>query len=305
MGVDVVDVGRDEAGAADGRFHGAVAAVAVIGRGGDVEGVAGEAVADHLGVDLRPALPRVFQLLQHQDAGALAHHEAVAVPVIGPGCAGGIVVEVGGHGPAGDEPGDADLAHRRLRPAGDHHVGVAPLDEPHGVAHGVGAGGAGGDHRMVGTLEVVAYGNLSRGEVDQGRGNEERADPPGTFLVQFYGGVGDGRKSADPRADIDPGTAAIRLVLRRPAGIAHRLVGGGHGVEDEIIDPALVLRAHHLPGVEGARDIGAAASAPIDAGNFAGDLAGVVGRIEGGDPAGPRTAGENGFPGGLDAPAQG
>ncbi len=55
VGVDVVDVGRVDARMADRRLHGAEAAVAVLGRRGDVVGVAGEAIADDLGVDLRAA----------------------------------------------------------------------------------------------------------------------------------------------------------------------------------------------------------------------------------------------------------
>ena len=179
VGVDVVDVRRVDPGLADGALHGAKAAVAVVGGRGDVEGVAGEAVADHLGVDLRAARLGVLQLLEHQGAGALAHDEAVAVLVIGARAPGRVVVEVGRHGAAGDEAGDADLADRRLRAAGDHDVGVAVLDEAHGVAHRVGARGAGGDHRVIRALEAVADRDLTRGQIDQGRGDEERADAGG------------------------------------------------------------------------------------------------------------------------------
>ena len=52
-------------------------------------------------------------------------------------------------GAAGDEAGDADLADRRLGAARHHDVGVAVLDETHGVADRVGPGGAGGDDGMV------------------------------------------------------------------------------------------------------------------------------------------------------------
>ena len=65
-------------------LHGAETAVAVVGRSGDVEGVACKAVAHHFGVDVRAAGLGVFQFLEHQGAGALAHDEAVAVLVVGP-----------------------------------------------------------------------------------------------------------------------------------------------------------------------------------------------------------------------------
>ena len=81
--VDVVDVARLEAGALQRHAHAAVGAVAVLGRRGDVIGVARQAVADHLGIDARAARLGVLQLFQHDDAGALAHDEAVAVLVVG------------------------------------------------------------------------------------------------------------------------------------------------------------------------------------------------------------------------------
>ena len=46
-------------------------------------GVAGQAVADHLGVDARAARLGVLEVFQHDDAGALAHDEAVAILVVG------------------------------------------------------------------------------------------------------------------------------------------------------------------------------------------------------------------------------
>ena len=46
-----------EAGALQRHPHRAEAAVAVLGRRGDVIGVAGQAVADDLGIDLGAALP--------------------------------------------------------------------------------------------------------------------------------------------------------------------------------------------------------------------------------------------------------
>ena len=48
-----------------------------------VERVAAHAVAGHLGVDVRAARLGVLELLEHQHAGALADHEAVAVDVEG------------------------------------------------------------------------------------------------------------------------------------------------------------------------------------------------------------------------------
>src|SRR5690606_20081665 len=82
VGVDVVDIGGGNAGALDGGGHGAEAAIAVLGRGGDVMGIARKAVADHFAVDFRAARPGVFVFFKDDDAGALAHDETVAILVI-------------------------------------------------------------------------------------------------------------------------------------------------------------------------------------------------------------------------------
>ena len=84
-----------------------IAAIAVLGGRGDVIGVARQAVADHFGVDLRAARLGVLVFLEHDDAGALAHDEAVAVLVIGARGLLGRVVEAGGQRAAGGEAGDA------------------------------------------------------------------------------------------------------------------------------------------------------------------------------------------------------
>src|SRR3546814_9040672 len=91
-----------------GRGHGPEPAVAVIRRGGDVVGVAGQAVAGHLGVDRGAASLRVLVLLEHDDAGALAHHEAVADFVPRPrGLLRGLV-EGGRQGPRRGEAGRSE-----------------------------------------------------------------------------------------------------------------------------------------------------------------------------------------------------
>ena len=224
VGVDVVDVRGLDARVADGAAHRAEAAVAIIGGGGNVVGVAGQAVANNLGVDLRAAGLGVLVFLKHQHPGAFTHDKAVAGHVVGTGGLLRGVVEVRRHGAAGDEAGDAQGADRGLRAARDHDVG-----------------GAGGDDGMIGPLEPIADRDLAGGEFDQGGGNEEGRDPPRPFFVQLDGGRANGVEAADTGSDDNPGPFAIMIVFGRPARVPYGFVGGGHGVEDEIVDPALVL----------------------------------------------------------------
>ena len=108
--------------------------------------------AGQLGVDVGAAGLGVLELLEHQAAGALADHEAVAAGVERPRGVRGIVV-ARAESAGGGEAGHADRADGRLAAAGEHHVGVAAADDAGGVADGVragGAGGAGGAQRTLG-----------------------------------------------------------------------------------------------------------------------------------------------------------
>src|SRR5262249_41757119 len=108
VGIDVVDLGGRGAGALERHGHAAEGAVAILGRRGDVVGVAREAVADHFGIDLGAAALGAFVLFEHHDARPLAHHEAVAVTVIGARGARGFIVEAGRERAAGAESRDRD-----------------------------------------------------------------------------------------------------------------------------------------------------------------------------------------------------
>src|SRR5262249_10297660 len=149
----------------------------------------GHAVADDLAVDVCAALKGMLALLEDDDAGALADDESVTVTVIGPRGLGRAVVEAGRQRAAGGEPGKRQTADRRFGTAGDHHCGVAERDQPRGVADGVRTGRAGGNHRAVRALELVADGHLSGGEVDQAARNEEGADPPRSAIAQYMRGL--------------------------------------------------------------------------------------------------------------------
>ena len=174
MGVDVVDVGRRKAGAFQRHLHRAKAAVAVLRRGGDVIGVARQAIAVDFAIDFRAARLGVFVFFEHHDAGAFAHDEAVAVLVVG---ARGLlrrVVKAGGKRAAGGEAGNAQAADRGFRAARQHHVGIVERDQTRRVADGMRAGGAGRDDRVIGPLVADADRDIAGDQIDQPSGNEER-----------------------------------------------------------------------------------------------------------------------------------
>src|SRR5204863_19645 len=84
--IDVIDVGKVEARLPHRHLHRAEGARALGMRRGHVIGIARQAIAHDLGIDLRAARLGMLIFLEHDDAGTLAHHEAVAVLV--PGAAG-------------------------------------------------------------------------------------------------------------------------------------------------------------------------------------------------------------------------
>ena len=268
-------------------FHRAIAPFRAFGRGRDVMGVARKAVTHYFGVDLRAARLGVLHFFKHEDAGALAHHETVAVLVIGTRGLRRAVVEMRGQRAAAHKGGDAQTANRRLRAACNHHVRITPLNEAAGVANGVRARGAGRHHGVVRTLETVTDGNLTGGQIDQERGNHERADPARSAFLQLQRRVIDGLETANAGADQNTGAQTRFFILWRPVRVLDRLVGGRDCVEDKFIDPALLFRGKSLFRVENAGHVSRAAAAPVNARHLGRDLTGEVGRFEIFDFVGP------------------
>ena len=174
--------------------------------------------------------------LEHHDAGALAHDEAVAVLVLGPrGAFGGVSLKPVDSARAGGEAGDAEAADRRLGAAGDHHVGVVERDQPRRVADRVRAGRAGRDDRVVRALEAVADRDMAGGEVDQADRDEERRDRgAGPFSCSVIDAVVDAVQAADARADHDAGALALLVGCRASSPKSSTAcVAARHREEDE------------------------------------------------------------------------
>ena len=254
-------------------------------------------VADQLGIDLGAARAGVLELLEHHDAGALAHHEAVAILVIGARGPRRLVVEAGRQRAAGREARDRDPVDRRFRAAGDHHVGVVERDQPRRVADRMRAGRAGRDDRVVGALEAVRDRHVAGREIDQAARDEERRHPARPLLLEDDRGLGDALEAADARADHHAGGDLLLFGLGLAAGILDRLRGSAHGVGDELVDLALLLGLHPLVGIVGA-------VVAVAARNEAGDLAGQVGDLELLDAARAALAGEEARPRRLDTAAE-
>src|SRR5262249_59499823 len=116
------------------------------------------AVAGGLGVEAGTAFLGVLVFLENDYARPFAHDEAIAVLVPRPRGVRRVVV-ARRQGAGGTKTPDTQLAQRRLRSAGDHHVGHLVLDEAGGVADGVGARGARSGDRGVRSLDLEKNGD--------------------------------------------------------------------------------------------------------------------------------------------------
>src|SRR6202044_1381618 len=92
-----------------------------------------------------------------------------------------------------------------LGAAGNHHVGIAILDDPGSISYRVSAGGAGRASRLVRTLSVVADAHLPSCQIDDCCRNKKWRDFARTAIQQVGMLALDDIESPDAGTDIDPG----------------------------------------------------------------------------------------------------
>ena len=289
MGIDVVHVLHRHARVFDGAAHHAHRAVPVLGRRCEVECVPAHAVADEFGDHRRVPPLRELQLFQHQQASPLADHEAVPVNVPRPGGPCGVVVARRKRLHVA-EARDAHRRDGRLRPAADHRVRIALLDQAERVADRVGAARAGRRGGRIRPLGVPADRDLPGGEIDDRRRNEEGRDPARTGRQQLGMLALDDVEPSDPAPDID---AHPRSRCRRDlqARHAHRELARGQREENE---------PPHLPQILGGDEV-----ERIEVPDFARDAAGEGGSVEMRNGADPVAALAQGGPALLGPDAHG
>ena len=83
MRVDIVDRRRLQPRVLQSGPHRTLATFPVLGRCGDVIGVARQAITQHLGIDLGTARLGVFVFFQNHHTRAFAHNKPVTIGVIG------------------------------------------------------------------------------------------------------------------------------------------------------------------------------------------------------------------------------
>jgi hypothetical protein len=159
-------------------------------------------------------------------------------------------------------------------------------------------GRAGRHHRVVRALEAEADGDVAGGEVDQPAGNKERADAARALFVEDDRRFIDAAQTADARADQRTGPFRLVAGLRFDTRVVDGLLGGGHGIDDEGINLALILHIHPVVGIE-------LALRGVPEGHAMGDLAGDIINLEVVDAPGAALTGKDVRPSGFYATAQG
>ena len=110
-----------------------------------------------------------------------------------------------------------------FRAAADHHVRVAVLDHPEGIADRMRAGGAGRGRGRIRPLRAGADRNVARSQVDDGRRNEKRRDAPRPFFEQDLVLALDHFESADAAADVNAGALGLFRIHLEARSLAARI----------------------------------------------------------------------------------
>ena len=179
-------------------------------------GVAVRAVADDLCEDLRAAVKRMLTLLEHQNAGTLAHDEATTLLIERDACA--LRIRRSAEGTHAGEAADAELRDARLGAAGHHDVLITITDAVESVADRVRTAGARGHRTGAHALEAVTDRDVRCRHVGNRHRNEERRHTLEATLKGLRMLLLDGAEAADTGRDDNAHTARL-IFLRADAGV--------------------------------------------------------------------------------------
>ncbi len=235
-------------------------------------------VAGRSGIDAGAPPSRVFEAFEHDDAGPLSHHEAVAPLVERPRCALGIVIPAR-HGTVGTESSVGEGRNAGFGTAGEHHIRVPPLNDPHRIPDGIGARGAGDTGGGKRPFQAESDGDLTGGHVHQNPAHEIRVQCARPAPVHSGVPILDGLRTSDAGADDNPRPGGGEgKSLKSAVGHGHIRCGDGelgepvHAARGFPVDPPFRTEipdlGGHGRGISGRVETGQAAD-PVSPGNEA------------------------------------
>ena len=208
--VEVIDLVGIDTGILHRHHHAARRAFAGIARCRHVIGIGTGAETGQFAINAGTAGFGVFVFLQHQNAGAVAEHETVAVAVPRTAGACGFVI-AGRQRLHRAESGNGGRCTAVLGATGHHDISIAVLDHAHGHADGMVGGRTGRNGREVRTLEAFHDAQLAGNHIDDGAWHVKRRDLARTAQVQIDRGLFDAADAADAGPDQHTGALGIGL----------------------------------------------------------------------------------------------
>ena len=250
MRIQVLDLGRLDTGLAQCLLHGTTSTIAIFRAGGHVIGVGTGAVADQFGEWRGTTGQGMFQLLDHQQAGTLAHDKTITGLIEGPGSELRRLVVITRKRPGRRKTRQADPVDARFRATADRHVDLSRADHPGRIADGLDTCGTGGHRRTQWPLETVADRDVTGRHIAEKRRNGERRQTLRSLAVRGAHRFGNGGKTTDTRGN-DGCRAFLRLRrVRSPAGLGQGLIRRRQGEQDEAVHLALLLGGQQLIRIE-------------------------------------------------------
>ena len=248
VGIHVAHLVRGNTSIAESHLDSETHAFAIFTRGGHVVSIGAHADTGNAGEDVRATLLCVREAFEHEDAGALAHHETVAVLVERAGGGGGVIVALA-QGMHVGKAGEGERADRFVGTAGQHDVGTAKADGVKGGCDRMVGGCASRNHGEAGAHPAGAVGNFAGGHVGNRHRDEERRNTVRTTGAPSHRIFGVCVHTADTGTDNHARAGRI-LGLRVNASILQGLESGIDCILDALREPGLVACAEKFGAVK-------------------------------------------------------
>ncbi len=190
----------------------------------------------------------MFELLQHEDAGALAHHETVAILVKGATGSRGIVI-AGAQSLHCRETGNPEGRDRGFGATGHANIRFTALNHVHCITHRVCRGCASGSDRVVRALQVVRDRDQTGCDVGDHLRNHKRRAAARPTLNQRAVLMLDSPESANAGADNAAHAFGVHF-LAVECRIIHRLLGCYQGKMAVAVHTPLFFAVDILADIE-------------------------------------------------------
>ena len=229
VNIDVVNILGLQSGIFKSGLHHQLGSQSFRVAGGDMISVATKTFAHHLGINLRATSLSMLQLLEYQASCAFGHHKSVARGAERTAGTFGLVV-AGGKGFHGVETAHTAHADGALSTTGQNGVGLTQTNQVESISQSVARRCACTCCRVVGSVESKVDGDVTRSDVGNHLGNEERRKLGTVFnMLAIIGHFVFKSADAADAHTIDDSYAVLVFLLQIHAAVFHSLNGRDDG----------------------------------------------------------------------------